>query len=55
MKTILNKSKSLNNLNNNSKEPCIFSEKEINENLNKAVKEIEDKTATLYTKEEIDK
>ncbi|MCZ6155603.1 hypothetical protein O6B72_02055 [Campylobacter ureolyticus] len=36
-------------------EPCIFSEKEINENLNKAVKEIQNKTATLYTKEEIDK
>ncbi len=36
-------------------EPCVFSESEIKENLNKAVKEIENKTATLYTKEEIDK
>lgn len=39
----------------NQQEPCIFSESEIKENLNKAVKEIENKTATLYTKEEIDK
>ena len=39
----------------NNKIPCIFSEKEIKENLNKAVKEVENKTATLYTKEEIDK
>ncbi len=61
MELTLNESKFLNSLNSNEKdiikqqEPCIFSESEIKENLNKAVKEIENKTATLYTKEEIDK